>query len=451
MSAGLNSLAKRQLGTANVAFAVLLFMLPSGIFVANAWGQTAGPLTPEQVRAAQNLLASPRNIDAFRAQPKAPDPYSAMAEERRIKQKISDETRSALSSLRQGDVVNRLSLFRVDSELPKGHGLYLDEKHRVKLYEDDGWIVMSLEKRERAPGGPVQYFNPDTPEDDAAIRYDYEYELLRIGAEVMAPAPPNYIRNPGRRYRITIEGLGVAPWYRNQFEVDAANALDAVDTEIHRVAYMGKGLEVPAIEFGGLLAVRALNESGHLPARIPLTVLRSKVGQVRIQGQYFERGGTLLRLPRFGSVDSGQRFNYTMPKQSNPLRQEPGRVHGPSYRRGNSESQFEPLLVKLKPYHPEKSLVPREVRANQFADMGEAQLERERFVAKTRTLTQPERQTESATARAQRSTFELLGGGKPIDPLEARASRFDDTSVYSGFSSPPGRRSGIARAGVRNN
>lgn len=447
MAAPQYKVGKRRLITANVVF-TLLYPVMCALLLTAASARAQGPLTPEQVRAAQQEIATPRSFDTFRAQPKPPDPISAQMEERRLVKKMSDETRSAQSTLKSGDIFqNRLSLFRVGSELPKGHGLYLDDKHRVKLYEDDGWIVMSLETRQRAPGGPFEYFNPDTPEDDAAIRYDDEYELLRLGAEVMAPAPPNYVRNPGRRYRITLEGLGVAPSYRTQFEVDASNALDAVDTEIHRMAYMGKGIEVAAIEFGGLLATRALNESGHLPARIPLTILRSKVGQVRIQGQYFERGGTLLRLPRFGSVESGQTFNYTMPKQSNPLRQEPGRVHGPTYRRGNGESQFEPLVVQLKPYQPEKSLVPREVRANQFADMSEAQLERERFVAHTRPLTQPERKLESATDRAQRDTFELLGGGKPVNPLAERASRLESPSVYSSFSTPAGRRSGIARAG----
>jgi hypothetical protein len=448
MVAPANSQGKGEGRAANVAFTLPLLLAVFAFLPLHAAAQVAGPLSPEEVRAAMENIAAPKNFDAFRPQPKQPDPFGPMVEERRLTEKFSEESRSAQSSLKRGDVSqNRLNLFRVGSELPKGHGLFLDDKHRVKLYEDDGWIVMALEKRERAPGGPFEYFNPDTPESDVAIRYNDEYELLRLGAEVMAPAPPNYIRNPGRRYRITIEGLGVAPYYRTQFEVDAANALDAVATEIHHMAYMGKGMEIPAIEFGGLLAMRALNESGHLPARIPLTVLRSKVGQIRIQGQYFERGGKLLRLPRFGNVSSGQVYNHTMPKQNNPLKQKPNLVHGPTYRRGQGESQFEPLRVQLKPFQPEKSLIPKDIRANQFADLGSEREAQERFVARVRPLTQPESKMETAILRADRGTAELLGGGESQNPLEARASRFDDTGVYSGVSASPGRRSGIARAG----
>lgn len=349
---------------------------------------------------------------------------------------------------RQRTVVNPSDLFLINSQMPKGHGLYLDDKHRVKLVEDDGWIVMKLQKRERPAGGPLEFADPETREGEYAIRFDQEYDLLRIGAQVLAPAPPNYIRNPGRRYRIIIEGLAVAPMYKTNFEVDAANALDAVATEFHKMAATTHGIEVAAVEFGGLLAMRALNESGFLPARIPLTVLRSKVGQVRIQGQYFERGGKLLRLPRFGNVQSGQSFNFTMPEQTNPLKQNPKLVHGPTYRRGNNgESQAEPLKVRLEPYRPQRSLVPREVRANQFADFGSHVDERERFVARGRSLTQPERQTESVLQRTQRRDAELLTGTKTVGPIEARA-----LSKLQQFQSPVtragGRRSGIARAGA---
>jgi hypothetical protein len=148
-------------------------------------------------------------------------------------------------TLRARATSNPLELFRTESELPKGHGLLLDDKHRVKLYEDDGWIVLALETNQRAPGGPHEFNNPESMAIEVATRFDEEYDLFRMGAQVLAPAPPNYVRNPGRRYKITIEGLGVAPMYKTQFEVDAANALDAVATEIHKLSAAAKGLEVP--------------------------------------------------------------------------------------------------------------------------------------------------------------------------------------------------------------
>lgn len=344
---------------------------------------------------------------------------------------------------------NRLDLFRTASEMIKTHGLFLDDKHRVKLYEDDGWIIISLQTKQRAPGGPHDYGTQDAGGDEATIRYEQEYDLMRIGSEVLASAPPNYVKNPGRRYRIMIEGLAVAPLYKTNFEVDAANALDAVATEFHKLSGVAKGLEVPAIEFGGLLAMRALNESGFLPARIPLTILRSKGGQLRIQGQYFERGGTLLRLPRFGNVSSGKIFNYELPKATNPLRVEPRRVQGPAYRRGQAESQVEPLMVQLKPFRPEKSLAQREVRANMFQEIGGSGIARERFVGHTRPLTQPEDQRESNIQRSQRTTLELLTG-ELVDPMQTRASKVAGASYSAAgdsFTRTAPRRSGIHRAG----
>lgn len=361
------------------------------------------------------------------------------------------QSQSAPYTLRERASTNQMSLFRTDSEMTKTHGVFLDDKHRVKIYEDDGWVVLSLQKKQRAPGGPDVAYGMENDDDiGSTIRYDEEYDLIRLGAEVLAPAPPNYIRNPGRRYRVFIEGLAVAPLYKNQFEVDAANALDAISTEIHKLSAQAKDLEVPAIEFGGMVALRALNESGFLPTRIPLTVLRSKVGQVRIQGQYFERGGKLLRLPRFGNLASGQQtFNYEMPKMSNPLRQSPKSVHGPTYRRGQGESQVEPLRVQLRPYQPEKSLMPKDVRANQFADLGSQDKARERFVQRGRSLTEPDDKRESALDRAQRGTSELLSGSKFTSPLEAKANSADEAGIQTGVSYSPSRRSGIARAGFR--
>lgn len=349
-------------------------------------------------------------------------------------------------TLRERAATNRLELFRTASEMQKTHGLMLDDKHRVKLYEDAGWIVISLQRRQRAPGGPYEYFNPDDRTHETSTRYDEEYDLMRIGSEVLAAAPPNYVRNPGRRYRVTIEGLAVAPLYKTTFEVDASNALDAVATEFHKLSAIGHDMEVPAIEFGGLLAMRALNESGYLPARIPLTILRSKVGQIRIQGQYFERGGKLLRLPRFGNVSSDVMNNPDVPKASNPLRQEPQKVHGPAYKRGALVSQMEPIPVRYRPYQPQKSLVPKETRANMFQEVGLDGRSRERFVAHVKPLTAPERDNETALNRSNRATLELISGQEMMGPLEAKAASFDAGTASR--SAVPSRRSGIARAGA---
>ena len=137
-----------------------------------------------------------------------------------------------------------------------------------------------------------------------------------------------------------------------------------------------------------------------------------------------------------------------LPKLSNPLRQDPKKVHGPAYRRGSLVSQVEPVPVRLRPYRPEKSLVPREVRANIFQETGGRSEAPERFVAHTKPLTAPEHKSESAIARSTRGTMEAISGDKLMGPLEAKASKFDGQSVSSTLGGVPKRRSGIARAGA---
>jgi len=349
-------------------------------------------------------------------------------------------------ALREKAAINRGTLFRHGSEVPKTHGAYLDEKHRVTVIEDDGWAVIVLQKKERAPGGPFDYYTTMQEDGrDTVIRFDDEYELIRIGSEVLAPAPPNYVRNPGRRYRIIFEGLAVAPDYKSQIEADASDALDAIGAVLRQLANMGKGMEGPAIEFGGLLAMRAFNESGFLPARIPLTVLRSKVGQVRIQGQYYDRGGKILRLPRFGDVEQEQRFNYVIPSLKNPLKPDPKRVQGPAYRRGKPEDPSEPQLVASRHFRPEKALVPRDVRANQLRGIREPEGERDRLGVRGRAVTDKGAYVAPVTDAALSSI--VLLRGELRNPLEARADLAYQAGYQSSVGASNGKRSGTQRAG----
>lgn len=187
---------------------------------------------------------------------------------------------------------------------PRPHGLILDEKNRLMVVEDHGEATIFLLKKERAPGGPTYYVDESTGEGRFVVRFETRDGLFRIRSEVLFPAMPNYVRNPGQRYRITIEGLRIAPLYKRVFEVDAANALDEIEREVGVFAAFAHGPEQEAVFVGGLLAKVVLNESGYLPARIPLTVLRSRVGRFRIQGGGLGRAEQ-PRVERFAPVEEG--------------------------------------------------------------------------------------------------------------------------------------------------
>lgn len=225
----------------------------------------------------------------------------------------------------------------------KHHGdyLYQFEQYQLEIEELDGWITIKLIKKNRIPGGPEVFETPNNPFEyevaglfgnEPIIRFAEPDELARLRSDVVIPAEPNYVRNPGQRYKITVQGLSVAPDYYNVFEVDAGNALAAVQDEAFKLYARApqNGPEQEAIYMGILLGMRALNESGRLPAPIPLTVLRSDVGQFRIGPNLGRR--EVGRTKRFTDVSEGQEAIVVQQEESelaNMLRNT-----GPAYRRG---------------------------------------------------------------------------------------------------------------------
>ena len=197
----------------------------------------------------------------------------------------------------------------------RNHGLYLDEKNKLKIEESDGWTTVILQRKARAAGGPQEIFSEESGEVEPVIRFGMEERLVRMRSEVLVPAEPNYIRNPGQRYRISIEGIEVAPHYARVFEVDAADALDAVTNEFRQLQSYTDGPKKLAMYYGGLLSMRALNESGRIPAVIPITVLRSQGGEFRIQGEGMGRG-KVGSQKRFEATAEGGAFKKVM--EDNP-------------------------------------------------------------------------------------------------------------------------------------
>ncbi len=164
------------------------------------------------------------------------------------------------------------------------HGLTLNDQYRLQLEEVDGTVTFVLLKKDRAAGGPALFPASADAETPAIIRKDTLERLARLRVEVLRPAAPNYVRNPGERFRITIDGMDAVPNFTRDFEADAADALAAVYTNMHALFSMTYGVRREALYTGTLVALRVLNEAQRLPAELPLTTLRSGVGKIRIQG-----------------------------------------------------------------------------------------------------------------------------------------------------------------------
>ena len=186
------------------------------------------------------------------------------------------------------------------------HGLTLSDQYRLQLEEIDGTVSIFLLKKDRAAGGPVVPKSlPKNAGDNTmspVIRIDTREPLAQIRVEILRTAAPNYVRNPGDRYRIAVDGQDTAPGYTRTFEVDAANALTAVYTEFARIFSTTYGIRREALYQGALVSLRILNEAQRLPAEIPLTTKRSRVGRFRIQGDTLSRAKVTPLAP--GSMQS---------------------------------------------------------------------------------------------------------------------------------------------------
>jgi len=318
------------------------------------------------------------------------------------------------------------------AELPRFHGDYLDGRHVLLVREFEGCATVLIRADTRAPGGPDIYVNTDTEEEVPVIRVEKERELVRICSDVLVPSEPNYIKNPGKRYRITFEGIEVAPEYNRVFEVNAADALDAVFNEFSKVYRRATGIQKDALYFGGILAARALNEAGHLPARIPASVLRSDVFNARLKGQYFERVEQ-PRQQRFTDVESasGQEALtvFQEEKEFSRLESQAADDGGRDQRPGSGEAGRQKPFLASKFRFDEAERRP-EHRANQVRDRNDPERAQEQLGLRIRPLTAPphgsptDNRARELMRESQTTTMEMLKG--PVQSTaEARLQALD--------------------------
>lgn len=161
----------------------------------------------------------------------------------------------------------------------RNHGFQMNDQYRLMIEQSNNVLTVSLIKRNRAASGGLV---PNVVAGEGAVaRYADKKVLAKVTAEVLKPSAPNYLRNPGERYRITIEGVELSPDFKSSSEVDAATAIDTYQREFARLEAMAYGIEREAIRAGAGLALGVFNDSGFMPANIPLTVRESSSGGVR--------------------------------------------------------------------------------------------------------------------------------------------------------------------------
>lgn len=257
------------------------------------------------------------------------------------------------------------------ADFEKVHGFELDDRHGLRVREEDGWVTISIRFKERGRPGFDTFIDEDTRELVQIVRRQDEEALARFRAEVMVAAAPNYVQNAGERYRVTLQGLSVAPDYARIFEADAYDTLGAVQAEMRNVWDQTHGVRRDALIWGTILGLNVLNESRRVPALVPDTILRSKVGRFRIQGQDLGRG-KVGAVRRFGPAAEGGEFQHVLSSRPEMTTAEAySALEGPSYRRGQQSSPPRSGPARAARYKARAEFRPPTYRANrvdQFDD-----------------------------------------------------------------------------------
>lgn len=163
------------------------------------------------------------------------------------------------------------------------HGAPLDEQHSVQLAQELNSIKIGIVERTRVIGeDTIMPLGSSNTVGVTQRRTPKPRYLCEVRVQILQSSAPNYIQNPGQRYRISIHGLALEPGYGNVVEVYAAQARDTVFYEIEKLRELTSGLEKEALGIAGPIAVNAFKASQTLPAEIFESVMRSRGGRFRI-------------------------------------------------------------------------------------------------------------------------------------------------------------------------
>ncbi|MBI4557563.1 MAG: hypothetical protein HY706_08270 [Candidatus Hydrogenedentes bacterium] len=162
------------------------------------------------------------------------------------------------------------------------HGFQMDERNRLVIEQEKNVVRVCLLKRTRPAGSSSLELVAGESSAKGGRLSDLEV-LAQVRTEVLKPAAPNLLRNPGERYRITVEGVAVEPGYASVVEVSADKARETVWAQVEKLRVRTHGLQNDALWHGGQLALGILSDAGFLPADLSLTVKKSHVAQTKIR------------------------------------------------------------------------------------------------------------------------------------------------------------------------
>ncbi|MCC6154836.1 MAG: hypothetical protein IT367_13805 [Candidatus Hydrogenedentes bacterium] len=168
------------------------------------------------------------------------------------------------------------------------HGEVLDENHRLLIEEELGVARVGVFERSRFHGDRLSDIVIPTPGSSPRANPAPEY-MLEVRAEILKSSAPNYLQNPGERYRITMHTLEMSVEYENVVEVSAEFARDQLFYEFEQIRAKTTGLERKAVETAAPLVAEIFKESQRLPAEIYTSVLKSRTGQFRITPETRQR------------------------------------------------------------------------------------------------------------------------------------------------------------------
>jgi hypothetical protein len=163
------------------------------------------------------------------------------------------------------------------------HGAPLDEQHRVQMAQELNSIKIGIVERTRVIG--EQSVTPLGSMKTVGVtlrRTPKPRYLCEVRVQILQSSAPNYIQNPGQRYRISVHGISLEPGYGSVVEVFAAQARDTVFFEIEKLRQRTHGIEKRALGIAAPITVNAFKASQILPAEIFESVRRSRGGRFRI-------------------------------------------------------------------------------------------------------------------------------------------------------------------------
>lgn len=213
------------------------------------------------------------------------------------------------------------------------HGEAIDENHRLLIEEELGVCRIGVFERSRFSGDRLIDRAEASPGTSPRANPAPEY-MLEVRAEVLKSSAPNYLQNPGERYRIVVRTLNMDVEYENMVEVPAEFARDQLFYEFEQVRVQATGLERKAIENAAPLVAEIFKEEQRLPAEIYTSVLKSRTGQFRITPGTRQRRkiepaqtfapSTKINRPHLGATKRAQEQQALPPGAAKP-----GDVAGP--------------------------------------------------------------------------------------------------------------------------